>query len=88
MSQDTRTLLGLLSTVVLGVALYVGAIMFVAGVLGQAECNRGECSWIGELVLGESRYIGLASCLLVAGGFVWVVSRWFRRIAQRDPVGQ
>jgi hypothetical protein len=78
--------LGLISTVVLGVALYVGAIMFVAGVLGQTECDRGECSWLGERVLGESRYLGLASCLFVAGALVWIVSRRFHRIARRDPV--
>jgi uncharacterized BrkB/YihY/UPF0761 family membrane protein len=87
MSYGTRTLLGLFSTVVVGAALYVGAIMFVAGALGQAECDRGECSWAGELVLGESRYIGLAGCLFVAAVLVWIVSRRFRRTARRDPLG-
>lgn len=63
----------------LGLALAIGSVVYVIDVLGQSECNRAECTWIGDLAYGSSATIVLGICLIVAGAIVWGVDWLFRR---------
>jgi hypothetical protein len=67
-------------TLVLGFALFFGTEYYILEILGQTECDeRGECSFLGDLAYGSSANMVLATCLVVAGGVVWVLDRLIRR---------
>lgn len=78
--DDWRGLLLVVATFVLGIALAVGWAFFVLLVLGQGECDRGECNALGEFTFDSDW--GLTVILIlafaIAAAVVWGVSR-FRR---------
>jgi hypothetical protein len=81
MSRDVRILVGLLLTLVLGTALFLAAIVAIDG----GECNRADCSWVGDLANGSSASILMGAALAVAGGVVWMAGRVLGRIGILRP---
>lgn len=74
-----RALLYVVPTLVLGIALWVAwRVLFVGDVLEQAECDRGDCSAIGDFTW-DARWLILVVCVFVAGLVVWSVGRLLRR---------
>jgi hypothetical protein len=69
---------------VLGLALFFAFEIYVFDVLGQSECDRSDCDWIGDLAYGSSANIVFGICLMVAGaivwGLVWLAGRWRRAL--------
>jgi hypothetical protein len=49
------------------------------------ECNRADCSWIGDLSYGSAASIPLAACFLIAGTVVWGLRGLARRVRRRAP---
>jgi hypothetical protein len=68
-----------LFTLVLGFVLAAAWFYFIWEVMGQQECNRADCSWIGELSYGTSANLPLGACFLVAGIVVWGTRALLRR---------
>ena len=55
---------------VLGIVLAMVWFHLVWDVWGQQECNRADCSSIGDLSYGSKANIPLAVCFLLAGAAV------------------
>jgi hypothetical protein len=83
MRPSTSNAVLFLIAFVLGVILAAGWFYFVWEVLGEQECDRGNCSWIGDLSYGSSANIPLAVCMLIAGALVWSARALLHRFWHR-----
>jgi hypothetical protein len=61
----TRLLVYLVFALLLGFALAWGVGLYVNFVLDESECQG--FSWLGRAVCGDSVYLVLAACVLIAG---------------------
>ena len=81
--DNMRAGLPWLLTVVLGTLLAAAWFYFVWEVLDQQECNRADCSWVGDVSYGTAANIPLGASFLVAAIVVWGTRGLVRRSHRR-----
>jgi hypothetical protein len=67
-------------TILLGGALFLGFEYYVLDILGEGECDRADCTFLGDLAYGASANIVFVTCVVLAGAIVWTVPRVTRRL--------
>jgi hypothetical protein len=62
-------------TLLVGGLVFMGFEYYALEILGEGECNRADCSWVGDLAYGSSAMLVLGLCWITAGAVTWAVLR-------------
>jgi hypothetical protein len=64
-----------IATLLGGGLLFVAFEYYALEFLGEGDCDRADCSWIGDLAYGSSAGVALGLCWLLAGAVAWAANR-------------